>query len=67
MSIDPTESRATKWPTLGDKVKSWDATCSRCGEKFPPDTLILGVWSPTVIHVSCKCSPREWVTLECKP
>jgi hypothetical protein len=57
-------SEATKWPTLGDKVQSWDAVCDRCGEKLPADTLIRAVWSPRLFYVACRCSPKQWMAME---
>ena len=59
---DPRDS--IKWPTLGDRVESWEGTCDRCGEKFPADTRINAVWSRTLFLISCKCSPRNWVVME---
>jgi hypothetical protein len=52
-----------KWPTLGDRVKTWEGTRDRCGEEYPADTMILAVLSPTEFCISCECSPRSWVVM----
>jgi hypothetical protein len=63
----PEQTTPFKWPTLADKVKSWDGICDKCGQEYPPDTRINAVWSPTQLFISCRCSPREWVLMEaCK-
>lgn len=56
-----------KWPTLGDRVKTWDGACDHCGEPFPPDTRINAVWSPTRFFISCECSPSAWVAMDTAP
>ena len=71
MTPDPTTiaDRASqpvvfKWPTLGDKLKSWEGTCDYCGEAYPPDTRIAAVWSPTRFFISCRCSPQKLIAME---
>jgi hypothetical protein len=64
---EPEQSPAPARATLGSRVKSWDATCDHCGEKYSPDTPINAVWSPTLFYISCRCSPGAWVCMEASP
>lgn len=68
MQDDSRQSDSTpfKWPTLGDKVKSWDGICDKCGEKYSPETRINAVWSATLFYISCRCSPHDWIAMEVK-
>jgi hypothetical protein len=57
-------SEGLKWPTLADVAKSWSGTCDKCGEPYPPDTLVNAIWSPTQFFISCRCSLHIWVSME---
>jgi hypothetical protein len=59
-----TDQKPFKWPTLSDKVKTWEGRCDKCGEEYPPDTMILAEWLPNSFFISCKCSPHNWVRME---